>query len=842
MSTLRWLPVTGALESTRSTSGADLRSPAVVGQALSDVAVVEVGTGFASAWCGKVFADLGADVVKVEPPGGDALRGDRGAFANLNTNKRSAVLERTELAADDLLELVAPADLVVETPGSGALADWGVERERLLDARPTLSVVSISGFGSTGPYAGYRWTDLTAQAFAGSLMNAQPGPVKFPMSVNECAVGHTAAVGGLAAVLRARSCGKGAVVDCAAVEAVAANPLRMSRHLGWEYKGRQPLEQQVPDGSGTVLPLGVFPCADGHVAMMMTPQQLGEMLGVLGDDELRAFFSRPDAFIRPEAKEVLDGVLYPWLLQRSKQEITDAAQAAGWPVTPVHLVDEVIAADHLHQRNFWVHAVDPELGPLLLPGAPYRFTEGGWKLRRAAPVLGQSDAPGRPVVRQRQALPAVASEPDTPPLRGIRVLDFTTVWSGPLLTMHLADLGAEVIRVESPQMFPPTTKGYAPRPNPQMLVSAVVGAYGPAVPGRPDRPYNRHSMNNSVSRGKRSCTLDVRYPEQRALFFRLVEQSDVFVENLKSTTLHQIGVHESELLEANPRMIVLRTPPAGLSGDWAHYTGFGFQFDGLIGFASLCGGRDTELVETPPTQYMDSVTGPAGVFAVLAALHYRAATGRGQAIELAQSENVLAELGDVFVNRQLGVPPRRYGNRDPRMAPQGLYPCADGRLLAVSATGDDAWRALASVIGRPDLGESERFAGVSDRWAAHDQLDEAITAWSRTVPSYEGFHTLQQAGVAAAPHLDEGAFAADPQVVSRQWLRPLASADVGAFHHFGQAFRGIPLAWERGAPALGQDNEYVFREILGLDEVEYRRLVEERIATEDYLDPQGRPY
>ena len=407
--------------------------------------------------------------------------------------------------------------------------------------------------------------------------------------------------------------------------------------------------------------------------------------------------------------------------------------------------------------------------------------------------------------------------------------------------MHLADLGAEVIRVESPHVFPPTTKGYLPRPDPKMLLSSIVGGYGPPAPGPPDRPYNRHSMNNSVARGKRSCTLDVRYPEQRELFFRLVALSDIFVENLKATTLRQMGIHETQLLQANPRMIVLRIPPAGLAGDWAHYTGFGGQFDGLTSFASLCGHRDTELIETPTTQHMDSATGAAAVFALLAAVHYRAATGRGQVIELAQSENVLAQLGEVFTNLQLGEEPRRYGNRDRHRAPQGVYPCADG-TIALTVTDDEVWPGLAAVIGRPDLAKEERLAGVVGRQAAHDELDDLIAAWAGTVTAYDAFHALQSAGVAAAPYLDEAGFAADPQVVARDWIRPLPSRDVGTFGHLGHAFRGIPLSWERGSPALGEDNEYVFKHLLGLDNAQYQRLTAEQVATEDYLDSKDEPY
>jgi len=422
-------------------------------------------------------------------------------------------------------------------------------------------------------------------------------------------------------------------------------------------------------------------------------------------------------------------------------------------------------------------------------------------------------------------------------LQVLRVIDITTVWSGPLLTLHLADLGAEVIRVESPYVFPPTTRGYAPRPDPYMLLSNLLGGYAPVLPGQPDRAYNRHSLYNSVNRGKRSCTLDVRYPEQRELFFQLVAKSDIFVENLKMTTLHQMGIHETELLRANPRMIVLRIPPAGLSGDWAHYSGFGGQFDGLTSLASLCGHRGTELIETPSTQHMDAVTAPAGTFAVLAALHYRAATGRGQVIELAQSENVLAQLGDVFVNLQLGEQPERYGNRDKHRAPQGVYTCADGRLVALTVTGDDAWRALTDVLGRADLAKDERFAGAAGRRAAHDELDDAIAAWAATVSADDAFHLLQGAGVPAAPFHDERTFVADPQVLSRQWARPLSSRDVGTFDHLGHPFRGIPLAWGRGAPALGEDNEYVFKEVLGLGDADYARLVAGGVAVEDYAEP-----
>ena len=212
---------------------------------------------------------------------------------------------------------------------------------------------------------------------------------------------------------------------------------------------------------------------------------------------------------------------------------------------------EVMEADHFHQRGFWVNVDDPVLGEVLLPGPPYRFDEGGWRLHHPAPASADRVAACEP---KRSDRPASGNgNPDEPPLRGIRVLDFTTVWSGPYLTQLLADLGAEVIRVENPSVFPPTTKGYLPRPPATMLLGSLLSMYAPAIDGVDDRPYNRHAMNNSIARNKLSCTIDPRRPEARELLMRLVEQSDVFVENLKMSTLHQMGIHESQLLDRNPR-------------------------------------------------------------------------------------------------------------------------------------------------------------------------------------------------------------------------------------------------------------------------------------------------
>jgi crotonobetainyl-CoA:carnitine CoA-transferase CaiB-like acyl-CoA transferase len=239
---------------------------------------------------------------------------------------------------------------------------------------------------------------------------------------------------------------------------------------------------------------------------------------------------------------------------------------------------------------------------------------------------------------------------------------------------------------------------------------------------------------------------------------------------------------------------------------------------------------------------MDAASGPATAFATLAALRYREATGRGQLVEVDQSENILNHLGDIFVDCQLGVEAQRWGNRDRWRAPQGLYRCrGEEEWLAVSVADDASWRALAEVMGRGDLGRDPRLADLAGRQAHHDELDAVIGEWAAGQSADTAFHALQRAGVAAAPILDDEPFARDPHFKDRQWQQPLLSLDVGTHLHPGYPYRGVPQEWRRGSPVLGEDNEYVYKKVLGVSDEEYERYREEKILAEDYLDRLGNP-
>jgi crotonobetainyl-CoA:carnitine CoA-transferase CaiB-like acyl-CoA transferase len=205
-------------------------------------------------------------------------------------------------------------------------------------------------------------------------------------------------------------------------------------------------------------------------------------------------------------------------------------------------------------------------------------------------------------------------------------------------------------------------------------------------------------------------------------------------------------------------------------------------------------------------------------------------------------ENAMSQLGDAFLDVQLGKDTPREGNRDPEQAPQGVYLCNEEESwLAITARNDAEWEALARVIGRDDLLGDTRFATVAGRYEHHDELDRAIREWTATQDVTTAFHTLQQSGVTAAPQFTEAMLADDPHVAARGWIDPMTSRDVGTYPHIGYAFQGLPQVWDRGAPVLGEHNDYVFRKVVQLDDEEYQRYVDAKIIVDDYLDGDLNP-
>lgn len=407
-------------------------------------------------------------------------------------------------------------------------------------------------------------------------------------------------------------------------------------------------------------------------------------------------------------------------------------------------------------------------------------------------------------------------------LKGIRVLDLTRVWSGPLATRILADFGAEVIKVEDraargPAGIPPD---YAQRS----------GFYPDGEAG--ERPWNRNGFHNKMNRNKLAITLQLNTEAGAAVFKRLAAVSDVVIENYSPRVMANFGLEYERLREVRPDLIMVSMPGYGLTGPYRDRVSWGTTLEPEAGLSSLMGYPDRGPMRLG-VAYPDPVAGVHAAAAVLMALWYRRRTGWGQHIDLAQIETATAVIGEAFLGYQLtGRRPERLGNRHPWMVPHGCYPCrGDDRWLTISARHDDDWRALCQVMGRDDLAEDPRFATPQARWQHQDDLDALIAAWTREQNRDEAMCRLQAASVPAGAVLDARDLAINKHLEARGFFPRLTHPDAGTHPYPGQPIHlsATPAAFRTDAPALGQDNERIFKGLLGLTDEEYAALEEQEV-------------
>lgn len=827
-------------------------------QPLHGVRVVELATGVAGPYAGKLLADYGADVVKVEPAAGDPARwagpfpGDvadpeqSALFLHLNTNKRS-VVDRG--VAGWLDRLVASADIVIESgsPGTQPITAWRA-------ANPRLVVASVTWFGQDGPYAHLAGEEIVTYAIGGPMAATgviEREPVKLGGNQLQYQCGNVAAVAILAALTVAERRGQGVHIDLANVETQAGSmDRRLVFLLQHAYNGK--VVRRDPTDASVLLPTGLYPAADGFVQIGTAPIWVPRMLDALDDDDLRVRFHNPDWVSDPDLPGYIDAALYPWLLSRSKLEATRDAQAVRYALTALRTPLEVLDDEQLEARKFFVDVDHPAAGRYRTPGAPIRFGADGWALRRPAPTLDQhatgTDAlpwPARDEPARNEPAPAPTAASGALPLHGVRVLDLTVVWAGPYCTMFLADLGADVVKIDNPWVFPTNTRGAFVRPNrEQMERVAWLNAYPDDEPG--ERPWNRVALFNAHSRGKRSVTVDLRADEGREAFLRLIEQSDILVENNSVGVIDKLGIGWDVLHARNPRLILLRMPAVGLEGPQADYLGFGTHFEAWCGLTAIRGYATDDPADhaatTRPVYHMDPASGAAGAFAAMLALRRRERSGVGELVELAQVENMVNHIGEYLVDAaRTGRTHGPLGNRHPTRAPQGCYPClGEDRWAVLSVGHDEEWAGLVRAMGAPDWAADERFASPAGRRAHHDELDTAIGAWTAEIDRFAVFERCQAEGVPAAPVLDEADCFHDQHLRTRGFFRPNGSVEAGTHDYPGHLWHwdGPDLAW--GAISrMGVDNRDIWQGVVGMSDAEYDAFDAAGNIALGYLRPDG---
>lgn len=402
------------------------------------------------------------------------------------------------------------------------------------------------------------------------------------------------------------------------------------------------------------------------------------------------------------------------------------------------------------------------------------------------------------------------------PLTGVRVLDLTMVWAGPSGTRLLADLGAEVIKVEAARSW-------------DMLRS--LHFLGSDV----ERGYDRSAFFHHNNRNKLACAIDLSLPAGRDLALRLAALSDVVVENYRADVLEKLGLGYESLRSVRPDIILVSMPSHGKTGPQAHHLAYGTNIEQLAGLAAMTGYPDRGPHKTG-ISFGDPMAGAMAAAATLMALVHRRLTGEGQWIEVAQWENLIHHVGEFVVAASMGYPsPVPHANDHPSMAPHDVFPCAGEDAWVAIAVGSDAeFAALCEVIGRPELARDERFADVVSRWKRRRELDDPISAWTRRRTHYEAAATLQEAGVDAAPVLTIPELMDDPHLNARGFWETVAHDRAGVWRMEGPLWRfsRTPGHVRLPGPNFAEHNDYVFRTLLGLSDAEVEALRSEGVIAD----------
>ncbi|ORA13859.1 CaiB/BaiF CoA transferase family protein [Mycobacterium arosiense] len=755
---------------------------------LAGLHVVEIAREISGPYAAKLLVDLGAEVIKVEPPTGDPLRRwgpfpggvvdpDRGGlFGYLNAGKRGATLDLSASRdAATARELIARAHLLIEDFPPGTLEGWGLGIEDLQRINPNLVVLRISAFGQSGPWRHRSATALTLQATSGwvSARDPQRPPVQVGARIAEYVAGAYGALGALTA-LRRPAVGRVTEVDVAQLESLLSTlpyPMLMAermRRLG------------LPANLRSAPMLGVVRAADGWVGInCLTGQHwldVCAMLGLpeFGEHQIAIMLGGPerdDFFAKAE----------PVLAGQTVAEIVELAQALRIPAAPVNDGATVLDCPQYAARGFFV-----ETGSFRRPGAPFRFSKTTAAQPCPAPGLGRRPATWAGAGRSLRHTPGPL------PFTGLRVLDLTTFWAGAYLTCYLGAFGADVVKVESIQ-----------RPDGHR--------YSGAFAYEGDDWYERSPVWQGTNLNKRDLTLDLTSARGLDIARRLAAQADVVVENFSPRVVEQFGLDYDSLVSLNPDVIVVRMPGYGLRGPWRDYVGWALSFEQTSGMSAVTGYADGPPCN--PQGPADPIVGVHAGVALLAALEHRHRTGAGQLVEIAQIEVAAAVTAEPVIDYSMnGVVRPREGNR------------RRGRLQGVYPTDDDVWVALS----------------VPDQPIDHDVFDELVAAWTCTQTAATIVATLQAQGI-AAERVITGDEMYDPELVggqldARGYYEELAHPTTGPHRYPGWPFRITPGPQRHhrtAPPTLGQHNDEILRE-LGLSEAEvadlrHRRVIGERV-------------
>jgi len=803
-------------------------------KALDGVNVVECCNFVAGPYCSKLLADLGAEVIKVEPPGaGDEAR-RRGPFVHdnphpeqsllflyLNTNKLGITLDiKSPSGREKFMELVAWADILIEDNPPPILEDLELTYEDLGKLNPRLVMTSITPFGQTGPCGNYKAYPINTY-HSGGLGYLGPAGVELPLKpgglFSEYICGETGAVGTLAALYNQRVTGLGQQVDLSKQEAI----LSLARVQVDRYPNEGVIQSRLDAQKGLV---GVSKCKDGYVAITaIRPPEWQALVKLIANSEMERYEKYLDEDFREQNSEEINQHISNWMMNHAKEEIYHQGQAIGLPVTPVMTAKDVVNSVQSNARQFFVEADHPVAGRLKYPATPYRFSATPSKIERPAPLLDQhtqevfsgllhSSKQGLEITESVTQPSKEGNKERRSPLQGLRVADFSWAWAGSYITELLASLGAEVIKVESMQRID-TSRAQAFTTSQQFS------------------SLNESPVFNDLNLGKLGITLNLSQPKAIELAKKLVSQSDLVVQNMRPGVMERLGLGYEVLKEVKPDIIYLSSSTLGAIGPERGYSGYAPNFAASGGISYITGNPNDEPARMAGE--IDLLSAVTSTLAILAALNHRLKTGEGQYIDLSSSEAISVLVGEVLMDYLTnGTVQTRMGNLDESMAPHNCYRCkGEDKWISIAVATDEEWEALCKVSGNPEWAKEQRFLTASARWQNQEELDRLLEEWTSNYSHYEVMEMLQEAGVAAMPCFNAEELFNNPHLKHRQcWtkvIHPVLREQMVLSPPW--KLSATPAKISSAAPLLGEHNEYVFGGLLGISKQEITQLIEEKV-------------
>lgn len=706
-------------------------------------------------FAGNLLAQLGADVVLVEPPGG----WPRGyAYDAYNRGKRSVAAA----SADEVAALAAGADIVLHNDATS----FDVDLDALRGANERLITVHITPWGETGPKADWSATDLTLFASSGQLAvtgDSDRPPVRISIPQAWLHASAQAAVAATVALEHRARTGRGQHVDLSAQQAVCETALSA---ILYAPAGLEEVQREAGGVRfGSLMLRTIYPCKDGYVIVTVAfGPMIGPMVqrflswmhaeGFCDDDMLNKDWVN-FALLLQSGEESIDVIeqlmdnIASFCLTKTKAEMIERGLRDSLLVCPVNTLGDVLESPQLAARGFW-----DDVGGSRLPGrfvlaqgtplAPLGLAPDAGA--HTAEVAGEwTSAPSQP--SPTEALPDGA--PADRPLAGLKVADLAWVAAAPLATKILAHWGATVVRVET-----------------QNRPCLLRGALG----HRDDVPDQENAIAwHSANANKKTISLDLSKPEAREVVRDLAAWADVVVESFTPGTMAAWGLGYDDLREINPDLVMVSSCVMGQTGPFREFAGFGNMAASIAGFFDITGWADRGPAG-PYLAYTDYCSPRFTVCALLAALDHRRRTGEGQHLDFSQMEAAVHLLAPAIAEMQAtGEMRSRRGNADDEMVPHGVYPTmGDDEWIAVAVEDDDAWRSLAIEMRREDLADLDSAA----RRERQAELDEIVTEFTSRQNGPGLTHRLQAHGIAAHHVQNSGACLNDPQLAHRghfQW-------------------------------------------------------------------------